>query len=97
MPIRAFSSLLLDLKILSQPQIQGNYPVREDLLKDSSRVITDPNILINMVSRRAKQLNHGHKPLIESLEKLEPEDIAMREIIEGKIDYQLFEEEEASL
>lgn len=97
MPIRAFSSLLPDLKILSQPQIQGNYPVREDLLKDSSRVITDPNILINMVSRRAKQLNHGHKPLIESLEKLEPEDIAMREIIEGKIDYQLFEEEEASL
>ena len=97
MPIRAFSSLLLDLKILSQPQIQGNYPVREDLLKDSSRVITDPNILINMVSRRAKQLNHGHKPLIESLEKLEPEDIAMREIIEGKIDYQLFEEEETSL
>ena len=97
MPIQAFSSLLLDLKILSHPQIQGNYPVREDLLKDSSRVITDPNILINMVSRRAKQLNHGHKPLIESLEKLEPEDIAMREIIEGKIDYQLFEEEEASL
>ena len=82
---------------MSQPQIQGNYPVRGDLLKDSSRVITDPNILINMVSRRAKQLNHGHKPLIESLEKLEPEDIAMREIIEGKIDYQLFEEEEASL
>lgn len=50
-----------------------------------------------MVSRRAKQLNHGHKPLIESLEKLEPEDIAMREIIEGKIDYQLFEEEEVPL
>ena len=97
MPIRAFSSLLLHLKFLSQPQIQGNYPVREDLLKDSSRVITDPNILINMVSRRAKQLNHGHKPLIESLEKHEPEAIAMREIIEGKIDYQLFEEEEASL
>jgi DNA-directed RNA polymerase subunit omega len=45
-----------------------------------------------MVSRRAKQLKQGHKPLIESLEKLEPEDIAMREIIEGKIDYQLFEE-----
>ncbi|MEK9983419.1 MAG: DNA-directed RNA polymerase subunit omega [Opitutae bacterium] len=69
--------------------------MREDLLKDSSRVITDPNILINMVSRRAKQLKQGHKPLIESLEKLEPEDIAMREIIEGKIDYQLFEGETA--
>ena len=69
--------------------------MKEELLKDASRVIEDPNVLINMVSRRAKQLKHGHKPLVESLEKLEPEDIAMREIIEHKIDYQLYEEEEA--
>lgn len=69
--------------------------MKEELLKDASRVIEDPNVLINMVSRRAKQLKQGHKPLIESLEKLEPEDIAMREIIEHKIDYQLHEEEEA--
>ena len=67
--------------------------MKEELLKDACRVIQDPNVLINMVSRRAKQLRQGHKPLIESLEKLEPEDIAMREIIEGKIDYQLYEEE----
>ena len=70
--------------------------MKEELLKDACRVIPDPNILINMVSRRAKQLRQGHKPLIESLEKLEPEDIAMREIIEGKIDYQLYEEEEST-
>ena len=49
-----------------------------------------------MVSRRAKQLNHGHKLSLVS-RNLRPKDIAMREIIEGKIDYQLFEEEEASL
>ena len=67
--------------------------MKNELLKDAIRIIPDPNILINMVSRRAKQLKQGHKPLIESLEKLEPEDIAMREIIEGKIDYQLFEGE----
>ena len=36
----------------------------------------------------------GNKALVESLEKLEPEDIALREIIEGKITYQPFEEEE---
>ena len=66
--------------------------MKNELLKNASRVIPDPNILINMVSRRAKQLKQGSKPLIESLEKLEPEDIAMREIIEGKIYYQLFEE-----
>jgi len=49
-----------------------------------------------VVSRRSKQLKHGNKPLVESLEKLEPEDIALREIIEGKISYQEWDESEDS-
>ena len=52
-------------------------------------------ILINVVSRRAKQLKSGYKPLIESLERLSAEDMALREIIEGKITYQLDEPVEA--
>lgn len=51
-------------------------------------------ILINVVSRRAKQLKSGYKPLIESLERLSAEDMALREIMEGKITYQLAESEE---
>ena len=64
--------------------------MREDYLRDAQRVVTDPNILVNMISRRVKQLKNGMKPLVESLEKLEPEDIAMREIIDGKISYELY-------
>ena len=67
--------------------------MRDDYLQSAQLVITDPNILINVVSRRAKQLKNGYKPLIESLERLSAEDIALREIIEGKISYQLGEEE----
>ncbi len=67
--------------------------MREDYLQRACEIITDPNILINVVSRRSKQLKHGMRPLIESLEKLEPEDVALREIIEGKITYELFEPE----
>lgn len=67
--------------------------MRDEYLAEAQRVIPDPNILINVVSRRSKQLKHGMKPLIESLEKLEPEDIALREIIEGKISYELYEGE----
>lgn len=64
--------------------------VREDYLKQANKVIKDPNILINVVSHRVHQLQHeGMTPLIESLEKLEPEDIALREIIEGKLSYEL--------
>ncbi len=57
------------------------------------KVIKDPNILINVVSRRVHQLQHeGMEPLISTLEKLEPEDIALREIIEGKLSFELPDE-----
>lgn len=71
--------------------------MRDDYLQAAQLVITDPNILINVVSRRAKQLKNGYKPLIESLERLSAEDIALREIIEGKISYQLDEKEAAAV
>lgn len=63
--------------------------MRDDYLKEAYKLIPDPNILINLVSRRVKQLKFGQKPLIESLERLDPEDIALKEIIEGKISYVL--------
>lgn len=69
--------------------------VRDDYIKAAQKVIPDPNILINVVSRRVKQLKYGQKPLVESLERLSPEDIALREVIDGKITYELFEPEEA--
>ena len=69
--------------------------MRDDYIQKAQEVITDPMILINVVSRRAKQLKSGYKPLIESLERLSAEDMALREIIEKKISYQLDESEEA--
>jgi DNA-directed RNA polymerase subunit omega len=65
--------------------------MRDDYIKEAQKVISDPNILINVVSRRVKQLKRGSRPLVESLEKLSPEDIALREIIEGKISHELAE------
>ena len=63
--------------------------MRDDYLKEAQKIIQDANILINVVSRRVKQLKRGHRPLVESLEKLDSEDIALREIIEGKISHEL--------
>src|SRR4051812_3458863 len=63
--------------------------MRDDYLAQALAVIHDPNVLINVVSRRVKQLKRGNRALVESLEKLLPEDIALREIIEGKISYEL--------
>ncbi|HEX2862277.1 MAG TPA: DNA-directed RNA polymerase subunit omega [Lacunisphaera sp.] len=63
--------------------------MRDDYLAKAYLVIPDPYILVNVISRRVKQLRRGSRPLVESLEKLLPEDIAMREIAEGKISYEL--------
>ena len=70
--------------------------MRDEYLQEAQQIVNDPNTLINMVSRRSKQLKHGSKPFVESLEKLEPEDIALREIIEGKISYQAWQESDES-
>lgn len=69
--------------------------MKDEYLKAALKVIPDPNILINVVSKRVKQFKYGVKPLVESLEKLEPEDIALREIIEKKIGYVPYEPEES--
>jgi len=68
--------------------------MRDDYLQSALKVIDDPNILVNVVSRRVKQLKRGNRPLVVSLEKLAHEDIALREIAEGKITYQLATPEE---
>jgi DNA-directed RNA polymerase subunit omega len=65
--------------------------MRDDYIKEALKTIPDPNLLINVVSRRVKQLKRGNRPLVESLEKLSSEDIALREIIEGKISFETAE------
>jgi len=68
--------------------------MRDDYLQSALKVIDDPNILVNVVSRRVKQLRRGNRALVESLEKLSAEDTALREIAEGKISYELATPEE---
>ena len=68
--------------------------MRDDYIKEALKAVTDPNILINVVSRRVKQLKRGNRPLIESLEKLSAEDTALREVAERKISYELATPEE---
>ena len=61
--------------------------MRDDYIRQALAKIQDPNVLINVVSSRVKQLKRGNRPLVESLEKLSSEDIALREIIEEKISF----------
>lgn len=64
--------------------------MKENLIREARKVVPDPNTLINLVSVRVRQFKQGVKPLVESLERLDPEEIALKEIIEGKITYELY-------
>lgn len=69
-----------------------------ELCKKALEKVGTPNILINIVSRRVRQLNAGGggmgRPLIADHVNLGAADIALREIIEEKIGWDLPEVEE---
>ena len=64
-----------------------NLPMRDDFLKAAMAIVKDPNVLINIVSKRVKQLKFGSQPMVESLEKLSNEDIALKEIMDGALKF----------
>ena len=59
-----------------------------DLIKAASEVITNQQILVNMVSRRVRQLSLGHRPLVEYAPGLREADIALTEIANGKLTFE---------
>jgi DNA-directed RNA polymerase subunit omega len=65
--------------------------MKKELLESASKVIPNTMVLINVVSRRVRQINQGHRPLVGGTEKLTPMDIALKEITEGKVKYEFVE------
>ena len=58
------------------------------LREDASKVITSPQVLINVVSRRVRQLSQGHRALVEVGPRMGLSDIALQEIISGKVTFE---------
>jgi DNA-directed RNA polymerase subunit omega len=59
-----------------------------DLVQAASEVITNQQILVNMVSRRVRQLSLGHRPLVVCAPGLREADIALTEIANGKLTFE---------
>ena len=51
--------------------------------------INSPELLVNVVSRRVRQLTQGHRPLTLTDPKMDFMEIALKEITEGKISYEM--------
>lgn len=59
--------------------------MKSDLVEQAAEIVNDPQVLINVVSQRVRQLNSGRSPLVDTLPSMGAADIALTEIIEGKI------------
>ena len=61
------------------------------LVKMALGKVPNAHVLVNLVSRRVRQLNSGggggSRPLLLDVANLGAADIALREIIEGKMDF----------
>jgi DNA-directed RNA polymerase subunit omega len=67
---------------------QNQTTMNADLITAASAVITNQQILVNMVSRRVRQLSLGHRPLVEYAPGLREADIALTEIANGKLTFE---------
>jgi DNA-directed RNA polymerase subunit omega len=60
-----------------------------ELLNQALTKVLNPHVLINLVSRRVRQLNAGGRPLISNTGTLGVADIALLEIIEDKMGFEM--------
>ena len=64
-----------------------------ELIKKALEKVGNPNTLVNLISRRVRQLNSGGgglcRPLVADTGNLGMADIALREIIEEKMGWEM--------
>jgi DNA-directed RNA polymerase subunit omega len=67
--------------------------LNSELTKKALEKVGNPNVLVNLVSRRVRQLNSGagamSRPLVSDTGNLGAADVALREIIEDKIGFEM--------
>jgi len=58
------------------------------LLEEAFKVIPSQQVLVNVVSKRVRQLTAGHRPMVETGPRMGFSDIALTEIIQGKLSWE---------
>ena len=63
--------------------------LKAELSEKALKLVGNPNVLINLVSRRVRQLTSGgNRPLIMETAGLSTAEIALTEIVEGKMSWE---------
>lgn len=57
-------------------------------IDEALKVIPNQQLLVNVVSKRVRQLTSGHRPLVDAGPRMGFSDIALKEIVEGKLNFE---------
>jgi DNA-directed RNA polymerase subunit omega len=93
-PLLLSPALVSDSPTILQFPTEAFRPVRSlrnmttQLLQEAAQVIPNQQLLINVVSKRVRQLGLGHRPMVEAGPRASLTDIALKEIIAGKLTYE---------
>ena len=66
--------------------------MNSEYVKKALEIVVNPNVLVNLISRRVRQLTPGNgasRPLIDPPVGCGTADIALLELIEGKMDFEI--------
>ncbi len=64
--------------------------MNSEYIKQALAKVGNPNVLVNLISRRVRQLTSGggsSRPLIDQTATMGAADVALMEFIDGKMDY----------
>lgn len=65
--------------------------MKSELVLKALEKIENPNVLVNLVSRRVRELNNNSRPLINPPPNMGVADIALTELIEDKLKWEYTE------
>jgi DNA-directed RNA polymerase subunit omega len=57
-------------------------------LDEALKVVPNQQLLVNIVSKRVRQLTDGFRPLVETGPRMGFADIALKEVAEGKLRFE---------
>ena len=65
--------------------------MKQTLVQDALKVVHSPQVLVNIISKRVRQLGQGFRPLVAFDPKLTFMDVALKEVAEGKLGFEMIE------
>ena len=85
-----------DKPTLPSHSLRSNFPetvfprvMSSQLLEEALKKIPNQQLLVNVVSKRVRQLTQGHRPMVDYGPRMGFSDIALKEIIEGKLTFEV--------